>query len=90
MHRGRITIGASIVGSFDVDGNDLHVHFDHDAHLRLNKKVSIVFTDGCSLEEAIDRVSALGLTLSLDYPSVYAVGGAGKNWHDTYFEDHKS
>lgn len=78
---GRITLGASEVGSFTIDENgQLTATFHDDAVIRLHSKLTVVFTDNCTLETAIERVSNLGLILGFSYPSVYAAGRDTAKW----------
>lgn len=65
---GRITIAATIVGTFSIDGNFVYTQFHEDITINhMRRKVTIVLTDGSDLEEVIRRTSKYGYLVSLDY-----------------------
>jgi hypothetical protein len=87
MKRGRIIVGATVVGYFTIDNNgNISGHIEEDLSTVLfNSRRAILSKAGDSLEEVIRRVSEHGLLVGLDYPSPYAAGTIGKA-----MEDHKA
>lgn len=80
MKRGRIIVGATVIGHFFIDSNGkISGQIEEDlSMLMFNSRRAILSKPGDSLEEVIQRVSQCGLLVGLDYPSPYAAEMIGK------------